>query len=87
MATHDTLVDDSISTKMHAHTLIDKKPLGDSARITQGLGGCTRGCACVHPLTKQNFPHRQHENPPDDSTRIAPGLGGYNHGCTHAHPL
>ena len=56
----------SVSTKVHTQTPADKTkyPLGDSAQIIWRLGGYTRGCARAHPLTKQNFPRWQHENPP-----------------------
>jgi len=63
---NDALVDDSVSTKKHAHTCPLKKPPGDPTRISRGLGGYTRGCARAHPLSRQKSP--------DNSTRIAQGL-------------
>ena len=59
-------------TKSHSLTLKGSEitPPGDSARITQGLGGYTRRVRSRAPSSELKYP-------PGDSARITRGLRGY----------
>ena len=55
-----------------------KYPLGNSTRITRGLGGYTHRVRSRAPSGK--LTPTKLKTPPDDSVRITRGLGGYYRG-------
>ena len=83
---NDTLVDDSVSTKKHAHTPADKPPgrFCPNHPGARGLHPWVRSCAPTDET--KTSPAGNTKNPLDDSARIARGLGGYTRGCACAHP-